>query len=211
MTGKKTPDGELIIGISEHVTYWNHLGWKDPFSGDQFTERQSAFSNRFGLESVYTPQIVVNGREQFVGGNHTALAAAFKAEADKPQVNLSITSARPAGKDLTITWSAANLPPKTTLRLVAVLVDDTDSSAVLHGENSGKQLTHAFVARSLTPLGKLAATESTNTMQSATIPLPPSFLTDPDKPRHLILFAQQGANGPIFGADAKPLKLQSEH
>ncbi len=202
MAGKKTPAGQTIIGISEHVTYWNHLGWKDPFSAGQFTDRQAAFVNRFGLDSAYTPQIVVNGREQFVGGNHTALNAAFKSEGnEKPQINLQIASAQVTDKAVTFTYSASDLPAKGALQLLAILVDDTDSSSVLRGENSGKQLTHAFVARSLTPLGKLAAASQ----QSVTLPLPPSFAAEPARPRHLILIAQQGGNGPVFGADSKPL------
>src|SRR5580704_5019708 len=69
VSGRQTEDGQLIVGISEHVTYWNNLGWRDPFSADQYTERQNAYRTRFGLESVYTPQMVVNGREQFVGSD----------------------------------------------------------------------------------------------------------------------------------------------
>jgi hypothetical protein len=201
MTGKKTPDGQIIIGISEHVTYWNHLGWKDPFSADQYTERQATFVNRFGLDSAYTPQIVVNGREQFVGGNHAALAAAFVAEKDRPQITLQIKSAQLTGKAVTFTYSASGLPPKTDLRLTAVLVDDTGTSKVERGENAHRELTHAWVARSLTGLGKLAPVAD----QFVTLPLPPSFASDPSRPRHLVLFAQQGSSGFIFGADAASL------
>ena len=201
MTGKITPAGQLIIGISEHVTYWNHLGWMDPFSDDRFTQRQSDYSSRFGLESAYTPQMVVNGREQLVGGNHAALAAAFAAEADHQQISLHIDSAQANERDVTFTYSASDLPPKVALRLMAVLVDDSDQSSVLRGENSGKQLTHAWVARTITPLGKLSLADH----QSTTLPLPPAFASAPGRPHHLVLFAQQGTSGVVLGADAKSL------
>jgi hypothetical protein len=201
MIGKKSPEGQLIIGISEHVTYWNHDGWTDPWSSDLFTARQADYGQHLGVDNVYTPQIVVNGREQFVGGKQTALAAAFKAESDKPQINLTITSVQVNEKAVTVTYSASDLPPKIALRLLAMLVDDTDASSVLRGENKGKQLTHAWVARSITQLGKLNSAEQ----QTATVPLPPSFAADPSKPRHLVLIAQQGGAGVVLGADAKPL------
>ena len=61
---KQTSAGQLIIGISEHVTYWNNLGWKDPYSSPEFTERQEVYATRLSPEGPYTPQMVVNEREQ---------------------------------------------------------------------------------------------------------------------------------------------------
>ena len=62
LNGQRSSQDQLIIGLSEHVTYWNQLGWKDPFSAEQFTSRQNEYSNRFHTEGPYTPQMVVNGR-----------------------------------------------------------------------------------------------------------------------------------------------------
>lgn len=55
--GKHTDSGQLIVGISEHVTYWNQLGWSDPLSDQAYTERQNAYGTRFRLDSVFTPQM----------------------------------------------------------------------------------------------------------------------------------------------------------
>jgi hypothetical protein len=63
---KQTLAGQLIVGISEHVTYWNNLGWKDPYSSPVFTDRQSIYASRLSPEGSYTPQMVLNGRDQFV-------------------------------------------------------------------------------------------------------------------------------------------------
>jgi hypothetical protein len=67
MNLKQTNAGQLIVGISEHVTYWNNLGWKDPYSSPVFTDRQSVYASRLSPEGSYTPQMVLNGRDQFCG------------------------------------------------------------------------------------------------------------------------------------------------
>ena len=125
MSGRKTADGQLIVGISEHVSYWNGLGWRDPFSSELFTGRQSNYSNHFGLDSVYTPQMVVNGREQFVGSDRRSLEAALATESQRKQIELHINSTQVTEKSITFSYSASDLPPTSSLQLIAVLVDDT--------------------------------------------------------------------------------------
>src|SRR5262245_53097741 len=61
--------GVEIVAMSEHVDYWNSLGWTDPFSSAQFSQRQDEYGRAFGLDGSYTPQMVVDGREQFVGND----------------------------------------------------------------------------------------------------------------------------------------------
>ena len=77
--------GAEVIVLGEHVTYWDRLGWKDRFSADIFTQRQEAYSRRFGLGSVYTPQMVVNGQVEFVGSDEArARKEILKAATSKP-------------------------------------------------------------------------------------------------------------------------------
>src|ERR1700756_328338 len=71
---------ELIV-LSEHVDYWNDIGWKDPFSSHEYSERQSAYAAQFGLGSVYTPQMVVDGRFEFVGSDERRANEAIKGAA----------------------------------------------------------------------------------------------------------------------------------
>jgi hypothetical protein len=199
VSGRQTEDGQLIVGISEHVTYWNRLGWRDPFSADQYTERQNAYGTHFGLDSVYTPQMVVNGREEFVGSDRRALVAALASEAQRKQIELHITSAQIAEKNITFSYSAMGLPANGSLQLVAVMVDDVDRSNVSRGENSGRELIHASVARAIAPLGALHETEQ----QSVSLPLPPSFTANPSVGHYLVLFAQQDELGAVLGIDSK--------
>src|SRR5271156_923196 len=195
VSGHKTPEGQLIVGISEHVSYWNGLGWKDPFSSELYTGRQSNYSNHFGLDSVYTPQMVVNGREQFVGSDRRSLEAALATESQRKQIELHINSTQVTEKSITFSYSASDLPPTSSLQLIAVLVDDMDQSHVLRGENSGRELIHVAVARGLAPLGALHETEQ----RSVTLPLPPSFRSNSGTGHHLVLFAQQSGAGEVMG------------
>jgi len=201
VNGRKSADGQLIVGISEHVSYWNHLGWRDPFSSDLYTGRQNDYGSHFALDSVYTPQMVVNGREQFVGSNGRALQTALKTELERKQISLRIDAAEIRDNSVIFTYTALDLPAKGSLQLVAVLADDMDQSSVLRGENSGRKLTHVAVARALVPLGSLHEVEQ----RSVTLPLPPSFLSDKATGHHLVLFAQQGSAGAVAGIDTKPI------
>ncbi len=200
VSGHTTADGQLVVGISEHVDYWDRLGWKDPFSARQYSDRQNAYNARFKLDSVYTPQMVVDGREQFVGSDQRALQAALSHEAQQKQISLHITSAQVADKKLTFTCSASELPSKGRIQLIAVLVDDEGRSSVLRGENSGRQLVHASVARALTSLGTLHNT----TQQSFTLHIPQSFPPG-GAGHHLVLFAQEDGTGAVIGVDTKAL------
>jgi hypothetical protein len=200
VNGTQTTGGQLVVGISEHVTYWNGLGWSDPFSSAAFTDRQNAYSERFHLEGVYTPQMVINGAEQIVGSDRVALVRAVQAEqAPHPRVSLRILSFNVAGNTLAVNFSVSGDVPAQGADLMAVRADDSDRSNVLRGENSGQNLEHVAVARSLARVAKLrSAGERTVQVQ-----IPATFQAS--QKHHVILFAQTPGNGRVLGADTKPL------
>ena len=201
ISGHATAEGQLIVGISEHVSYWNGFGWKDPFSSDVYTNRQNEYGERFGLKSIYTPQMIVNGREQFVGGDRRSLAAALAGERARKEIKLHITSAEITANRVAFSYSATDLPVNRRLQFFAVLVDDTDQSNVLRGENSGRELVHVSVARAFAPLGTLHQTGE----QSMSLPSPPSFTTNSRGGHHLVLFAQEPGAGAVLGVDTRPI------
>src|ERR1700678_3334519 len=156
VNGTRTTGDQLVVGISEHVTYWNGLGWSDPFSSPVYTERQNAYSERFHLEGVYTPQMVINGAEQIVGSDRAALVQAVQAEdAQPPRVSLRILSSQVVGNTLTVSFSVSGEVPAQGADLMAVLADDSDCSSVLRGENSGQTLAHVAVARFISRVARL--------------------------------------------------------
>ena len=73
-----------VYVLGYHVDYWDDLGWKDIFSNNIFTQRQKAYAKAFKLSSVYTPQIVVNGTEQFVGSDEGKLNNAVAKNLQQP-------------------------------------------------------------------------------------------------------------------------------
>ena len=202
VNGTQTSAGQLIVGISEHVTYWNSLGWSDPFSASIYTDRQNAYGARFGLDSIYTPQMVVNGAEQFVGSDQTGLTRAIQHQQQPEPIDLHILSAHADGSTLSVSFSASGEIPARGADLIAVLADDADRSSVLRGENSGRTLAHVAVARSLTRVATLNAANNQKE-QRVQISLPPSVQST--QGHHLILFAQTPGFGRVLGADTKPL------
>lgn len=191
---KQTSAGQLIVGISEHVTYWNYLGWNDPFSSPEFTHRQNVYAARMSPEGSYTPQMVVNGREQFVGGDADALQKALRDEARQAHLDLSILSSARSSSGLDVKFSIAGEASR-PLDIFAVLTDDVDWSNVRRGENGGRLLQHVSVARSLVRV----ATVKGAAQQSVHIAFPDGFHLD-GSAHHLILFAQQQHQGAIEGA-----------
>lgn len=192
---KQTSDGQLIVGISEHVTYWNNLGWKDPFSSPEFTERQNVYASHLSVEGPYTPQMVVNGREQFVGSDVGALQKALRDEERYSHLDLSIPSFTLTSSGLDVKFALAGKTSR-PLDIFAVLTDDADRSSVLRGENGGRLLQHVAVARSLVRL----ATVRGAARQSIHLALPDGFHLDGVSGHHLILFAQQQHQGAIEAA-----------
>jgi len=196
---KQTNAGQLIVGISEHVTYWNNLGWKDPYSSPVFTDRQSVYASRLSSEGSYTPQMVLNGRDQFVGSDGPALQRALHDDARREHVALRIISSTSTSEGIDVKFAFAGNPSK-PLDIIAVLSDDTDRSNVLRGENGGRQLQHVSVARSMTRV----ATVRDDVEQSVHVSFPEGLSANTGGAHHLILFAQEPHQGPIVGATATP-------
>ncbi len=149
-----------IVALSEHVDYWNSLGWKDPFSSAEFTRRQRRYARQ--LETgVYTPQLVVDGGEDLVGNKRTdVLSAIYRAgKRAKAQMDLSAAWSDDGGIDLRV--SVGNVPKGSgELVLWTALAEDGLIVDVARGENGGRELRHDGVARHLGDVGKIAANET---------------------------------------------------
>jgi hypothetical protein len=139
-------DGARAIVLSEHVTYWDQQGWRDPYSLDIVTYRQQDYADHFGLSSPSTPQEVVDGTTQMLGTNERALSNAIAHAALIPKQELTIGNAQLSGDTVHFTVHSAAAP---RAMLVAVLAEDETHSVVSSGENAGRTLHHVAVTRVL--------------------------------------------------------------
>src|SRR5712691_315708 len=96
--------GAEIIGLGEHVDYWDRLGWKDRFSSAALTGRQQLYQARFRTESIYTPQIVVDGRAELVGSDTNAARRAIERSLTSPHgvVRIDIDDAKSVALQVTV-------------------------------------------------------------------------------------------------------------
>jgi len=146
------PPGVEIIALGEHVDYWDQLGWKDRFSSPLFSARQQDYGRAFHLESVYTPEMVVNGQKEVLGSDARAVQEAIIKAAKDPQAQVALAMASAQ----TVSFSVSKLPPGS--HEAEILLGVTESrlvTPVLGGENGGRELHHAAVVRTLTSLGRL--------------------------------------------------------
>lgn len=137
-----------VLVLSEHVDYWNRLGWRDPFSTHGFSQRQSEYADAFHHDGVYTPQMVVDGHAEFVGSNSNNAKKAIAEAAGKPKAQVTIT----AGDKLTV--NVDQVPGHADADVLLAITESGLRSDVRSGENSGRQLTHTGVVRRLTVLGQ---------------------------------------------------------
>jgi hypothetical protein len=151
-------DNTVVLGLGEHVDYWNHLGWRDPFSSPAFSSRQSEYQGVFRTSSIYTPQLVVDGQFEAVGSDVPAVRRALASAARLPKAAIDV-SASPADDGRLTVRLRFGLPKGLALReradVLIGLTQDALTSNVRRGENRGRTLTHGAVVRTLTTLGSL--------------------------------------------------------
>jgi hypothetical protein len=149
--------GAGIIVLSEHVDYWNDIGWRDPYSSHEYSERQGTYAGRFGLGSVYTPQMVIDGRFELVGSDERRAILAIESATKSEKIPVSVSLIRlEASSMVSLHVSAGHLAPSIPARSADVLIataDESDESHVSRGENAGRTLKHIAVLRSLTRVG----------------------------------------------------------
>lgn len=172
-----------ILALAFHVTYWNGLGWRDPFSLDLATQRQRAYQRLLGLDTVYTPQMVIDGRIDVVGSDRSRVQAALRQVDVRSVVKLTMTEG-PGG----LTVSVGSGAGSATLWLVGY--DPVHRTTVPRGENAGRQLVEANIVRTLSVLER---------WQGA-----PLTLTSPAPAAQRAAAILQSADGDILGAAVLP-------
>jgi hypothetical protein len=189
-------DGRKVFALSFHVDYWNRLGWTDPYSDAAYSRRQNDYAAAFGSDRVYTPQMVVNGGEEFVGSDREKARKSIDAALKSPaaaSVKLRLTD---SGKKDDAGWTASyevGSAPKGAVLNVA-LVERGLVSKVGRGENGGSTLRHENVVR-------FFRTVRLDETGKGEVELkPPAGLVR--KNASVIAYVQQANNGAVVGAAA---------
>lgn len=196
--------GAEIIALGFHVDYWDHIGWKDRFASADHTQRQWQYAEFFKADTVYTPQMVVDGHTEFNGADarHAAAVIAQASQKGKARVELKLLAA--SAKRVTLNAIVSDLVSSNgeRLELWAAITESNLSSQASKGENSGRRLTHTGVVRHLRRLATLAS-RSEHAKQF-------ELKIDSDWKRQdlrAVVFVQERSSRRILGAAQLPLGL----
>lgn len=194
--------GAEVIAIEEHVDYWNHDGWVDPFSSVSWTFRQQEYVEKLKVGTEFTPEMVIDGQVQTTGNDMLAALVLITKAAHQPEAPVTIEPGKPDGKGAesfaVSVGKLAEATPRNTEEVWLAVTEDGLHSSVGAGENAGHKLFHAAVLRSLNKIGVAnAAAPGT------------SFSADPRVKfnshwnranLHVVVFVQEKQSKKIIGA-----------
>jgi hypothetical protein len=188
--------GARVVPLGLHVDYWDALGWVDPFSSAQASERQRGYAP-LGKGS-YTPQAVIDGRAEVVGSRRGALESAVAEAAKRPHATIVVEPSR-EGASLAITLRIGALPAgaASDAEVIVALSQGVARVDVKRGENAGAMLEHTAVARELIVVGVVPPGGGT---QKVTRPLPAD-----SRGLRVVAFVQERASRHVLGSTTVPL------
>jgi hypothetical protein len=196
------PGADLIV-LSEHVDYWDRLGWKDPFSSSLFTARQQEYSSRLHGEGVYTPELVVDGRFGFVGSDGHEAASAIQKAMREPKIPIAISNFSRDGNQVTAHIEVPGVDQSFQGGrgiLYIALADNRAESHVARGENAGRSLAHVGVTRVLKRVGTIHLGAATG--RDVTLAIQPGAGVNGSR---LVAFIQDTKTGRVLGVTAQKL------
>jgi hypothetical protein len=198
--------GTQLIVLSEHVDYWNHDGWTDPFSSASITDRQSAYVRALGLKSPYTPQFLVDGTEELQTHDTQQIIQLLRKAASAPKVPMRLASVTVEPGNPAIIQgrveSDVNSGKHKADVYVAIALDHAESQ-VLRGENNGRHLSHVAVVTEFTKVGKLEPGKSFGQDFRVKLKLPTPSPTN----LRVVAFAQESGPGKVLGVVLKSVAV----
>lgn len=186
--------GAELIVLSEHVDYWDQDGWLDPYSSAQWSDRQREYVRDLGLSDVYTPQIILDGREELHPSDLQSARRSLESAAHAPMMAMDLDSAEFSRGGLTVHVVANGTEKHGGDVFLAVALNKVITD-VLAGENNGKKLTNVAVVKQLVKIGKLQKGKPFD--MTFYVKLWPD--ADPSNLR-VIAFVQESGQGKIVGA-----------
>ena len=186
---KTLHDKPSIIALSYHVDYWDYLGWRDTLGNPDFSQRQYDYAAARGDKDVYTPQMVVNGRNHFVGSQQNLVSKGISQARSQLSGNWVDIEMADNKTDVMIKIGASTAIKEATLWLLAYV--PTISVEITKGENAGKIVVYTNVVRKIVPAGMWHGEETK-------LVLPRSSVI-PDNCKGWVALLQEGKVGPVLG------------
>jgi hypothetical protein len=185
-----------VYPLSFHVDYWNDLGWTDPYSAAEYSDRQRSYAATAGERRVYTPQMIVNGRSGFVGSDKKRAVTRLQSTlAEAPTAALDVQATSTSNGDVEVSYRTTGLDASAVVNMA--LVQPSADQVVANGENAGRTLGHVNVVRAF-------RTVSVDPSGAGNVSLHrPADLAGPTE---VVVYAQEPATGRIVAA-AKTGKL----
>ncbi len=178
-----------VVAISWHVTYWDYIGWKDPFATAWGTDRQRAYRGKFDRAYVYTPQMVIDGRHDVVGSRRREVLRTVAASRDQALARIPVQLSRDAATGaLVITLAPQRLERALDIWLIGY--SGVHETKVTRGENRGETLRNTHIARTFGRVGSWDGSGG-----AIRVPLPAQ-----DDVAGFAVLLQEPDQGPIRGA-----------
>jgi hypothetical protein len=182
---------ENVIVLSFHVDYWDRMGWKDPFSSKEYTQRQYDYASALHSD-VYTPQLIVNGQSEMIGSDTDKISNAIKKVfAEQTDASLSIKTVKAENGKADISFDVSGNTGHSVLNIA--LVEKKTITDIKGGENGGVVLTNYNVVRNFKTINKVE-----NGSNASAIDIPSSSDL---KNMSVVLYLQQKKSNKILAAD----------
>jgi hypothetical protein len=197
-------EGAQMIVLSEHVTYWDHDGWKDPNSSEALTDRQSSYESALGKKDPFTPQIIVDGDQELtLQSPPPHVKEVLQQARDEAKIPVQITGVAVGQGEPSVLRAHVDTGENSTKHnadvYVALALNHVESQ-VLKGENGGRHLVHVAVVRRIVKVGKLSKGKSF--AEDIQVKLTPK---DDPKNLRVVAFVQESGPGKILGAALQKL------
>lgn len=189
ITQQAAKAGQAVYGLSFHVDYWDRLGWRDPFSNKQYTDRQRQYDRALNSQT-YTPQLVINGRQDVIGGQRGRIEQTIQTIQKQPTsafvgVDGSLTR---NDKQVSVTYELSATGP---YRVNVALVQKEARTAVQNGENGGRTLVNTNIVRDFKTI------DASGISGSLSLNVPAGLTPDQTA---VLVYVQRTDNGQVVGA-----------
>lgn len=189
ITQQASRSGQAVYGLSFHVDYWNRLGWQDPFSTKEFTNRQRQYDRALKTQT-YTPQLIINGQQDVIGGQRGRIEQAIQTIQKTPASAFIGVDGRMTqdSKQAHVSYELSAAGP---YRVHVALVQKEARTAVKNGENGGRTLSSMNVVRQFKTL------DESGTSGTVSLPVPAGLTADQTA---VLVYVQRTDTGQIVGA-----------